>query len=142
MITDSRLLFTASQALAATAALTDYIDLGVDRDIGPGQPLYWVVHVLAAPDATTGDETYTFNLQTDDNAAFSSPNTVATLTVPRTAAAGAIFVGVVPPVVGSNERYLRVNAVLAGTTPSVTVQSYLTSEAPTAWQAHNAPFQA
>jgi hypothetical protein len=146
MILDKRLTFTASQALTADAALTDSIDLGVagvpGRDIGPGQPVYWEVVVLVAPDATTGDETYTFNLQSDEDVAFGSPSLVATLTVPRTAKVGERFVAVVPPIVNSNERYLRAFFDGGGTTPTITVASHLTTEQPPAWQAYDAPFQA
>lgn len=143
-VQDKRLTFTASQALAASAALTDVIDLRQDRDLGPGQPpLYWVLQVLVASDRTTGDETYSFALQTDDNPAFSSPVTVATITFPAAAVpAGTVFAMALPANVGSNERYLRVNATLGGTTPSVTVASHLTNQPPQAWQAHPAPAQA
>ena len=143
-IQDKRLTFTDSQALAASAALTDVIDLRQDRDLGPGQPpLYWVLQVLAASDRTTGDETYSFALQTDDNSGFSSPNTVATIAFPAAVVpAGAVFALALPANVGSNERYLRVNATLGGTTPSVTVASHLTNQHPQAWQAMPAPTQA
>lgn len=149
MILDKRLTFTASQALTASAALTDSVDLGVagvpGRDIGPGQPIYWEVVVLVAPDGATGDETYTFNLESDEDVAFGSPSIVATITVPRGAAAspvGTRKVAVVPPIVNSNERYLRVAYVGAGTTPTITVASHLSTEVPPAWQAYDAPFQA
>lgn len=149
MILDKRLTFTASQALTTSAALTDSIDLGVSgvpgRDIGPGSPIYWEVVVLVAPDGTTGDETYNFNLESDEDVAFGSPSIVATINVPRGAAASPVgkrYVAVIPPIVNSNERYLRVAYVGAGTTPIITVASHLSTEAPPAWQAYDAPFQA
>ncbi|UQO04992.1 hypothetical protein L0Z13_11620 [Burkholderia multivorans] len=79
MIIDSLLEFSRAQALTATGASTNIIDLGSDRDIGPGQPLWAVIAVQVAADNTTGDETYSIALQTDDNAAFSSPTTIATV---------------------------------------------------------------
>ena len=143
-VQDKRLTFTESQALTASAALADVVDLRQDRDLGPGQPpLYWVVQALVASDRTTGDETYSFTLQTDDNPSFSSPTVVDTITFPAAVvAAGSVFAHPLPANVGSNERYLRVSATLGGTTPSVTVASHLTNQHPQAWQAMPAPTQA
>ncbi|MCO1435445.1 hypothetical protein L0Z13_11285 [Burkholderia multivorans] len=134
MIIDSLLEFSRAQALTATGASTNIIDLGSDRDIGPGQPLWAVIAVQVAADNTTGDETYSIALQTDDNAAFSSPTTIATV-APAAAAmtAGARFVIGMP---FANERYLRLNYTLGGTTPSVTLNAFLTDQEPASWQAY------
>ena len=148
MILDKHLTFTASQALTTSAALTDSVDLGVSgvpgRDIGVGQPIFWEVVVLVQPDATTGDETYTFNLESDEDVLFGSPSIVATIVVPRGAASpvGKRYVAVIPPIANSNERYLRVAYIGAGTTPIITVASHLSTEPPPSWQAYDAPFQA
>lgn len=123
MILDSLLKFSDAQALTATADATNVIDLGNDRDIGKGEPMALVVTVGVAADFTTGDETYQFQLETDDNAAFSSATVIGDVTV----AAANLAAGdkVVIPLGHSNERYLQARYVLGGTTPSVTVDAFL-----------------
>lgn len=121
---DSQLRFSDAQALTATAVSTNVVDLSEDRDIGKGEPMAVVVSVGVAADFTTGDETYQFAIQTDDNEGFASP-TVVTQTAAingNELAAGAL---VVIPLGYTNEQYLRVNNILAGTTPSVTIDAYL-----------------
>lgn len=131
MYIDSLLEFSRNQALAASAASSNVIDLGSDRDIGPGRAM-WIV--IAASVAAAAGGTYQIDLQTDDNAAFSSPTTIATLT-PAAAAlkAGAQFVMGMP---FANERYLRLNYTLGGTTPGVTLNAWLTDQDPASWQAY------
>lgn len=124
MFLDSLLQFSNAQALTATAVSTNVVDLSEDRDIGIGEPMAAVVTVGVTADYTTTDETYTFTVQTDDNDSFSSATTVvASAAIPgNQLTAGA---KVVLPLTFSNERYLRVNYTLAGTTPSVTVDAFL-----------------
>lgn len=140
MIIDSRLEFADAQALTASGNSTNVIDLSVDRDVGPGCPLFVNITLDVGSDGTTGDETYVANLQTDDNVGFSSAAVIASVTIPRSSPAGSTFCIVVPPVVGSNERYLRLSLTLGGTTPSLTYSAHLSSELPRAWQALDAPF--
>jgi len=135
MFVDRRLTFTSAQALTSSAALTDTIDLGQDRDLGPGEPMWWVIQLDVASDGANSDETYSFALQTDDTSAFSSPTTLDTIVVPRSTAAGTRYWVGLPQ---NNERHLRVSATLAGTTPSVTVTSFITAVPPSAWQAYPA----
>ena len=131
MFIDANLEMSSAQALTATAASTNYIDLTVDRDIGVGSMMYWVVHVVVAADDTTGDETYVAALETDDNTSFSSVTQLASFTIPRGTAAGTKYWIGFP---NNNERYIRTNYTLGGTTPTVTLDSYLTSEHPEAWK--------
>ena len=140
-IIDSRLEFADAQALTATGNSTNVIDLSLDRDMGPGKALFVVISLDVGADGTSADETYVASLTTDDNVGFASPATLASVTIPRGSAAGSYFAMVVPPVVGSNVRYLRVTLTLGGTTPSLTYSAWLTSELPRAWQAYDAPFQ-
>lgn len=116
--------FSAAQALTATAVSTNVIDLGVDRDIGIGEEIAVVVSVQTAADYTTTDETYQVTVQTDDNDSFSSPTTVVQSAVINgdELPAGAKIVLMIGH---TNERYLRLNYTLAGTTPSVTVDAFL-----------------
>ncbi|MEO1193590.1 MAG: Bbp16 family capsid cement protein [Pseudomonadota bacterium] len=133
MLIDTRLTFSASQALTASAASTDRIDLETDRDIGPGRTLYLVMNVEVAADATTGNETYQVTLQTDTSGSFPSPADLVT----RAIDAGDLSAGSlhVIPVPLTNERFLRVYYTLGGTTPSMTVTTWLTDQEPQAWRA-------
>lgn len=124
MIIDAQQLYSDAQALTATAVSTNLIDHGIDRNIGIGEPLAVVVIVDVALDRTTGDETYTVTLQTDDNAAFSSATTVAGPVSMTTYAAGTKFVIAVPPDTVT-ERFTRLNYTLGGTTPTGTVTAFL-----------------
>lgn len=133
MLIDSRLEFSDGQALTASAASDNIVDLGQDRDIGPGRTLYLVISVDAAADDANGNETYAVALETDSTAGFGS----ATMLVSRAIAAGDLAQGSqhVIPVTLTNERYLRVAYTLGGTTPSVTLNAWLTDQEPQAWRA-------
>ena len=133
MYIDSRSEFDDAHAYTASADSTSHIDLGADRDIGPGRQLWWVISVDVAADDASGNETYVFNLETDDNTSFSSGTNIASITIPRGTAAGSTFAIGVPL---NNEQFLQANAVLGGTTPSITVSQWLTSEEPTAIRAY------
>lgn len=133
MLIDSRLEFSDEQALTATAASTNVIDLGSDVDVGPGRPLFVVVQVDVAADDTTGDETYVAALQTDDNASFSSATQIGSVTIAAGAAAGTRYVLGFPY---ANERYVRLNYTLGGTTPTATLSAWLTDQEPESWAAY------
>ncbi|MCC2615937.1 hypothetical protein LJ739_06760 [Aestuariibacter halophilus] len=122
MFLDSQLQFAADQNLTATGNSTNTIDLGSDRDIGKGEPMGIVV-CLSDADTTTGDETYTVGVQTDDNSAFSSAATLASAAIPSSElkAGGKLVI----PLGHNNERYLRLALTLAGTTPSITYSAFL-----------------
>lgn len=130
MLVDKTLEFSDAQALTATGVSTNVIDLGADRDIGPGKPMYIVVTVEVAPDFVTGDEVYDVQLQsgpTDTPA-----NVIGQMEIPSNAKAGKVLF---MPLPAENERYLRLNYVLAGTTPSITVSAFLTDQEPAVWSA-------
>jgi hypothetical protein len=127
MLLDALQIFSEDQALTATGASTNIIDLGNDADIGPGRNLYVVTQVGVAADGSSGNETYVVTLQTDDNSAFSSPTDIASVTIPRGTAAGEMFTIGFP---ANNERYLRINYALGGTSPSVTVTAFLSDTQP------------
>jgi hypothetical protein len=132
MYIDSRLEFSDAQALTATAASTNLVDLGADRNIGPGRALWVVLSIDVAADDTTGDETYVADLETDSTSAFSSATVIATRAIARGTAAGAKFIIGFP---FANERWLRLNYTLGGTTPSVTLSAWLTDQDPESWAA-------
>lgn len=129
MIIDSQQIFSDAQALTATAVSTNVIDLGADRNIGIGEPMAVVINVDVAADSTTGDETYEFQVQTGSTA---TPTTVigkigyggSNELAESTLAAG--YRIVIPlPTNSTADRYLRLNYVLGGTTPTITVTSHL-----------------
>lgn len=135
MIIDSLLQFSPTpQAITATAGSVDQIDLGplsqgqTVRDIGVGYYQYLVVRTVAAFNNLTS---LTFALQTDDNAAFSTPVAIwtsaaiplAQLTANRVQAVIPLPPGI--PV----ERFLRMNYTVAGTAPTTgSVEAFIVSD--------------
>jgi hypothetical protein len=134
MIFDKSLQFSDSQALTGTSlvASTDHLDLGQDRDIGPGTPLWLVVVSKAAPGGTS--PTLTIAIETDSASNFGTKKTLAS----SGAIAGANFgLGAmhVIPWPFTNERYARVAFTPGGTSPTFTVDAFLTNQPPPNWQA-------
>lgn len=132
MFLDSRNEFSDAQAVSASAASTNLVDLGGDFNVGKGRPLYWVVQVDTALDDADGNETYVADLQTDDNSSFSSATNIAMLTFTRGDAAGTRKYVAVP---NENEQYLRTYYNLGGTTPSGAFSAWLTDQEPQSWEA-------
>jgi hypothetical protein len=122
--------FSDGQAITASAASTNNIDLGAPatlpgpnggmlvRDIGIGTEIPLVLSVTQSFNNLTS---LTISVQTDDNAAFSSPTTVYTspaYTLAQLAAGakGNLLPDSIP--LGTNERYVRLFYTVAGTAPS------------------------
>lgn len=124
-IVDGQLLFSDAQALTATAASTNIVDTGADRNIGIGEPMCVVIAVDTALAGTT--PTFQAAVQTDDNASFSSPATVAQMPAALSAAAAGLQIVIPIPPNTDIERYIRVNYTLGGTTPTITVSADLRS---------------
>lgn len=113
MITDSALVFSSSQAVTASAASTDYLDLGAIRDIGTGENLYLVVSCTVAMTDSGSDSTVTVTIETDDNSSFSSATAAQTIgTFAAVSAVGTKLVARLQPF-KINERYARVYYTLA-----------------------------
>lgn len=128
MILDKLAQLSLAQAVAATAVSTNVFDMGnvtPKRDIGIGEPLELHITVNVAADAVTGDETYEFQLVTDDDVAIGSPTVVEQLVVPRALLVVGFQFTVPLPQNRILERYLAARYVLGGTTPSITVTTYL-----------------
>ena len=122
MILDSKLEFSDAQALTATAVSTNVIP--VSGNIGPGEPMAVTVTVNVAADYTAGNETYQFVLQTATDAAFTTP--VNLITTEAFIGSGLIKgSNFMVPIGSNNLGFLRMNYVLAGTTPTITVDAYL-----------------
>jgi len=128
MIMDASLLFSDGQAVTATAASTNVIDLGatgtifgassaVVRDIGAGSRVPLVITVTESFNNLTS---IIVTIETDDNSSFSSATTVwtsPTYTLAQLATGAKYLLPDVIPV-GVNERYVRLKYTLAGTTPT------------------------
>lgn len=120
---DLQTKLSSAQALTATADSTNYYDTTTDYDMSRGEPLAMVITVDTAADTTSGNETYTFALETDDNSSFSSATTLVSKTI-----AGADLTAGSQHILSFQtgaERYLQAAYTLGGTTPSVTVTTEL-----------------
>lgn len=122
MILDALNALSNSQALTVTAASTDTIDLGVERQLGSGEPMAVMVTVGVAMGGTS--PTLQVNVQSDDNTGFSSAAVVAASASFSSLPAGSKIVIPIPPNTNT-ERYLRLNYTLGGTSPTVTVSAHL-----------------
>ena len=130
MFIDAQQQFSSAQALTATAASTNVLDLGpitpnTQRRIGTGEAMSVMLCVSTAADSTTGDETYAVTLQTDADEAFGSAATVAQWTIPASQLTAGATIGLGVPKGVAVERYIRLNYTLGGTSPSVTLSAYL-----------------
>lgn len=114
---DIQTRLAAAQALSASGGTDNYYDQKVDADLGSGEPMAVVYTITTAADGTTGNETYDFAVQTDDNTSFSSATELVSRAVPfASLTVGAKVVLALPP---DAERYIRGYVTLGGTTPSV-----------------------
>jgi len=128
---DSRLEFSSAQALTATADSTNVVDLTqTARQIGAGKPLWVHFNVTVAADVANGDETYEFTVAT--GAAASLGTQIASMAIPRgTLVAGYTFSLAVP--VERMLRYVGVEYVLGGTSPTITVDAYMSDQEAYTW---------
>lgn len=122
--------FSTAQALTATAVSTNVIDLGATgtvlnapaalvRDIGRGRPIQIIVKLLA--DAGGTSPTLQIDVQTDDNVGFASATVRSSSAVIVAGDAGdELWLDVHLPE-NTNEQFLRLNYILAGTSPTYTV---------------------
>ncbi len=115
MLTDADLMFSDDQAITASAASTNIIDLTVAEDIGPGTPIPLYVAVKEVFNNLTS---LTVKVETDSSAAFSSPKSVLEKVVPiADLIQGAdLSFGAIPH--GTKERYVRLYYTVTGTNPS------------------------
>ena len=120
-------LFSDAQAVTTTAASTNLIDLGVDGNLGIGEPMSVVVVVDVALDDGNADETYVITVETDSDSGFATAlATIATYTATRGDVAGSKYVLGIPADT-SCKRYVRVKYTHGGTSPTGTYTSFLTA---------------
>lgn len=129
MITDKQLEFSDSQALTATAVSDNVIDLGyAGADAGTGETLYVVVHFETA----FGGTSPTFQLELEESA---DNSTYTDVVVSKELSAAPDDGLLIIPVPRHSGRYLRLNYVLGGTSPTVTVSSSI-ADGPQAWKSY------
>jgi hypothetical protein len=111
---DRQILFSSEQAITASAASTDVVDLGSSRDVGAGEPVMVLVQVTQAFDNLTS---LAVALQTSSTENFASPVqlTAQTLALANLTAGARFAIGPVPRGV---LRYLRLYYTVTGTTPT------------------------
>ena len=99
--------FSNLQALTATAASTDILDLGADRDVGNGEPIELVI-VVGTALTSAGASTLVAALQTDSAEGFGTVETlIQTPAIPKASLVAGYEVLKVKLPLGI-KRYLRV----------------------------------
>lgn len=129
MIMDATTLFSNAQAVTATAASANIVDLGaagtvygaataINRDIGKGASVPLKVSVVESFNNLTS---LTVAVETDDNAGFASAKTVWTSPAYPLAdlATGARLLLPDSIPLGTDERYVRLKYTVAGTAPTL-----------------------
>ncbi|EOG7781606.1 TPA: hypothetical protein SHS77_005611 [Raoultella planticola] len=114
MLLDQQALFSAAQAITATAASTNVIDTGSNKDVGKYGDIPLLIQVVESFNTLTS---LTVTVQTDDNSAFSSATDVLSLTIPL----ASLVQGYKSPVITlpmKIERYIRLNYTVTGTAPT------------------------
>ena len=133
-LVDARLECSDAQALTASADSTNVIDLtGTALQVGAGQPLYMHFNVTVAADFTTGDETYSFGVATG------AATSLGTVLASRAIVAGTLVAGYNFSIAVPNTgvlRYIGAEYVLAGTSPTITVDAYLSDQEAFTWQSY------
>lgn len=125
---DAEAQLSDAQALsgAASTVSTNAYDMGgTNRQMGDGEPMGIGVNVTVAADVGDADETYQFNCVSDTVAALSSPTVLLEMIIPRALlVAGYRFI--VPIPAGRIlEQFVGMQAVLGGTTPSITFDAHI-----------------
>ncbi|HBY9792418.1 Uncharacterised protein [Klebsiella pneumoniae] len=114
MLLDQQALFSAAQAITATAASTNVIDTGSNKDVGKYGDIPLLIQVVEGFNNLTS---LTVTVQTDDNSAFSSAADVLSMTIPL----ASLVLGYKSPVIKlpmKMERYIRLNYTVTGTAPT------------------------
>lgn len=140
MLTDNELFFSDAQAITASAASTNYLDLGIaGRNIGSGEELHLVMIVSTAFTDASSDSTVTASLQTDDNTSFSTATTIRTFdTLAALTAVGTTRIYKLEPftAAGLYERYIQLYYTVAGGNLTTgAIKAFLTLDVQT-WKAY------
>lgn len=131
MFLDALLVVSDAQAFTASAVSTNSIDTGnvtPRRHVADGEAMGFGVAIDVAADFTTGDETYAFNVISDEDPALGSPTVHATYAIlAAQLTIGSLHFLPFPRGGKPQERYIGVSTTLAGTTPTVTATIWFTS---------------
>ena len=124
---DKNLFFDENAEQLTTAGSTNVVDLNDVRNIAAGQPVYVESLVRTAMTDASSDSTMTLTVETDDNAAFSSPTSLQTIgTFSATSSAGTKL-SVALAITDSYQRYIRVKYTVAnGNLTTGKFSTYLT----------------
>ncbi len=125
-IRDAQTQLCSAQAFSADAASENTYDTGAaGNDIAEGEPLGIGITPTVAADATTGDETYEFQVIQSANADLSSPDILGTIVPGRAIlTVGSRHILPIPP--GRiTKRYLGLYFNGGGTTPTITVDAFI-----------------
>lgn len=121
-ILDNQTLLSDRQAITATVASTNTIDLspisaGLRRDIGAGSNVPLLIQVVEQFNNLTS---LTVTVETDDNSAFSSPKTVMSSgAIPLASLVAGYQFNIDNFPRGTNERFVQLRYTVAGTAPTL-----------------------
>jgi len=107
MLVDKLLLFSEAQALTASAASTNQLDMKSVRDIGIGEDLYVFLNVDVALTDSGSNSTISVYLYGDSTTTFTPDGSQLLFTVAATAAAGTQYVAKISPDMAAQYRYLE-----------------------------------
>lgn len=106
MLMDDQNLLSDKQAITATANSEDIFDASVDRDLGKGNKI--PVNIQVTTDFVSGGaSTLTVSMETDDNASFSSAETIWTSAAIPKASLVAGYKFDIAALPRTNQRYIR-----------------------------------
>lgn len=144
MIIDKLLEFGDSFSLVSavgTLLFTNQIDLSEVKDVAAGCPLYVVIAIETEVDSALEAATVNFRLRSDDSAAIHATTSTAHNETGALAeallTAGKLFVIPLPIEGNAYERFLGLQAVIAGEAVTAGVATaFITPTPPKAWQAY------
>jgi hypothetical protein len=130
MYQDALMTFSQAQAITAAAESTNYVDLGVARNIGVGENLYVVTVVTTAFTDSGSNSTLAVDLYGDATAnSFTPDGSQRLFVIPALAAAGDTFVARISPGFAGNYRYAEMYYTPAGGDLSTgAVTSFVTTD--------------
>lgn len=124
---DQNLFFDENAEQLTTSGSTNVVDLNDVRNIAAGQPLYVESLVRTAMTDASSDSTMTLTVETDDNAAFSSPTSLQTIGTFAATSASGTKLSVALAITDSYQRYIRVKYTVAnGNLTTGKFSTYLT----------------
>lgn len=135
---DAQLLFSDAQAITASAASTNLVDLRAARRIAVGRPLFFVAQVTTAFTDAGSDSTVAVTIESDTTSAFSSATTIQTIgTFGALSAVGSRFIVALQDPTTA-EQYIRAYYTVAnGNLTTGKITAFLTDN-PSQWAAYPA----